>query len=200
MPPDPLYRPKLQTLCTPQELYVALATAWTKTAQEQLSTRAPLLVLLAHWALETGWGHACWNWNLGNYKHVAGDGRTYTMFRCSENINGQEVFFDPPNPATLFLAYDTLDAGALDYLTHLRGRFRQAWPAVLAGDPAQFCHLLKLQGYYTAPEATYTAGVVWCFNRLGRLIPLDAPVDSPPVLPDVVADEIQTPPDDLPPA
>ena len=39
------------------------------------------------------------------------------------------------------------------------GRFAAAWPAVLAGDTNQFAFLLKQQGYYTADESKYAAGL-----------------------------------------
>jgi hypothetical protein len=194
MPVDEAPRPDRITLCAPLDVYRQFRLEWPKISQDQSWSRASLLVLIAHWALETGWGHACHWWNLGNYKHVAGDGRHWTMFRCSEILNGIEVYFDPPHPATHFLAYDTLGDGSLDYLTHLRGRFRPAWPAVIAGDPAQFSHILKLQSYYTAPEAGYTAALVGCYRKLDATFPPDTMPEI--VRPDVVADEV-TPDEDL---
>lgn len=38
-------------------------------------------VLYAHFAGETGDGLYCWNWNMGNVKHVAGDGFDYVSLR-----------------------------------------------------------------------------------------------------------------------
>lgn len=38
-------------------------------------------VLWAHFAGETGSGQYCWNWNLGNVKHVKGDGSDYISLR-----------------------------------------------------------------------------------------------------------------------
>jgi hypothetical protein len=192
---DPLYRPDELTPCPPKDLYDCLWLAWPSVDATDTCTREALLVLLAHWALETGWGHYCHCWNIGNYKHVAGDGHTYTMFRCSEIIGGKEVFFDPPSPTCMFLAYDSLRDGALAYLTHLHGRFAAAWPAIVAGDAAAFCHELKVQGYYTADEAQYTSGVVACQKQLARLIP-EAPASAITV-PDIVADTVQTLPDEL---
>ena len=162
--------PTAQTLCAPKDLYTSLRAAWDILIQDSTCTRASLLVLLAHWALETGFGHYAWCWNIANKKHVPGDGHSYYMIRCNEIIGGKLVWFDPPDPATWFIAYDNLDDGARDYLVGLRGRFRAAWPAVVAGDPAQFCHLLKLADYYTADEATYTASVVRCYHQLDKII------------------------------
>ncbi len=41
------------------------------------ATKAQAGVLWAHFAGETGDGKYCWNWNLGNVKHVQGDGFDY---------------------------------------------------------------------------------------------------------------------------
>lgn len=195
--------PNVITYCSPADLYVKLRDSWPP---DSSPTRASVLTLLAHWALETGFGHACHCWNLGNAKHVSGDGYDFTQFACGEEMglavaqnavavnpsqvqivstyvgaNGAEmasVRFLPPHPATSFLAFDTLDAGAAYYLTLLRGRFRSAWPAVVAGDVAGFCHLLKLAGYYTADEHAYTSGVLRCYHALDTTIPIDGAIGT----------------------
>lgn len=162
--------PRTQTLIAPGDLYDALYLAWG----DPKPSRESLLVLLGQSAFETGWWHFCWNYNLGNVKHVDGDGHSYYQVRCNEYVGGKLVWFDPPNPATSFVAYPTLTEGAAAYLSILRGRFHTAWPAVLAGDPAAFCHELKLAHYYTDNEAHYTANVVGCYRRLDANIPHDA--------------------------
>lgn len=151
----------------PEELYDALLGAWPTVIPEE-PTHEALLVLLAHGAFELGWWHYCHCYNLGNAKHVTGDGRDYCVFRASEIIMGKEVFSD-----MAFRAFASLDEGAVDYLRLLHGEFSAAWSAVLAGNPAEFCHLLKVHGYYTAPEAIYTRGVVACFAQLLALLPPD---------------------------
>ena len=163
--------PAVRTQCTPAELYAALRDAWLRCAFDSVPTRASLLVLLAHWALETGFGHSCWNFNLGNKKRTPG--HEFYFMRCNEIIDGHVVWLDPPNPGCAFNSYADLESGCVDYLSGLRGTFRAAWPAVLAGDPAQFCHLLKLARYYTADEAIYTAGVMRCYHQLDATIAPD---------------------------
>ena len=155
-----------------RDMYTALSQAWGKLVGE-VPARNSLLLLLAHWSFETGAGRAMHCNNPGNAKHVPGDGRSYCQFRCSEIINGVEVFFDPPSPVTSFRAFDTLEAGCEDYVTLIRGTFRYAWPAVQAGDPADFCHRLKVARYYTADEAVYTRGVVGVMRYLDTQIPPD---------------------------
>lgn len=181
--------PDQLTPITPGELYVSLSRVWSTLIQDSAPSRGALLVLLAHWALETGFGHGCHHWNLGNKKHVQGDGRNYTMFRCNEIVAGKVVWYDPPAPATWFCAYDTLDAGAGDYLMGLRGRFRSAWPFVLAGDVPGFCHALKLAGYYTADEALYTAGVQRCYHQLDAGIPVDGAVGTQAAVDEAVGED-----------
>lgn len=154
------------------DLYRALAGAWLDLVGSAPS-RASLLVLLAQWAEETGRGKYCHAYNLGNIKHVSGDGHDYVQFRCNEIIGGKEVWIDPPNPGCSFRAYATLEDGARDYLALLRHRFAVAWPAVLAGDPAAFAHELKVSGYYTADEAIYTRALSALYAELAKAIPTE---------------------------
>jgi len=165
--------PDQLTPSTPRELYTALQTAWPQVVPDSEPARGSVLILVAHWGLETGFGHFCHCFNLANKKHVKGDGRNYCMFRCNEVLNGQTVWFDPPDPATWFVAFDTLRDGAADYLAGLHKHFGAAWLDVVADEPARFCHDLKLEHYYTADEAIYTSGLVRCFHQLDASIPPD---------------------------
>lgn len=162
MPTAPRFIPDRLTPVSSKEMLAA----FTRAAPEL--HRASLLTLLAQWALETGSGRSMHLFNAGNIKGKpgGGDGRSWTFFRCNEIINGKEVWFDPPHPACCFRAYDTLDEGVADYLATMRKRFASAWPAVEAGDPARFAHLLKVARYYTASEAGYTSALVALFKRL----------------------------------
>lgn len=186
-------RPATRTQIPPQELYVDLRASWVALIGSA-PTRESILVLLAHWALETGFGHYCWNNNLGNVKHVAGDGRDYYQIHCTEVINGKVVPFDPPNPACSFRSFDSLAAGVVDYMTLLRGQFGFAWPAVEAGDVVDFCHRLKQRGYYTADESSYTAGVQRCYHQLDAIIESDLPQERPTMPEFVLPDDAQDTP------
>lgn len=158
--------PDVLTPVTPTALYAALQQAWPNVIGGT-PQRCSLLVLLAQVAEETGW-HACHCWNLGNVKHVPGDGHDYCQFRASEIVGGKEVF-----STMSFRAFASLDAGAVDYLTLLHRRFASAWPAVLDGDPAAFVHALKLEHYFTADEGLYSKNVVALFTALSHTIPSD---------------------------
>jgi hypothetical protein len=87
----------------------------------------------------------------------------------SRNKDGTvTVYFWPDNPMCRFRAFRTMESGVLDYLTSLNKRFYKAWPSVIAGDPDQFVHQLKIQRYFTADEETYRKGVHALFNQLMR--------------------------------
>jgi hypothetical protein len=160
------------TPVTPAQVMASLKRAWTKLFNDT-PHRTSLLVLLSQWALETGRGRSMHCYNLGNVKSSAQSG-DWCFFRCNEVINGKIVWFDPDKMGCCFRAFTSLDDGALDYLQVLHNRFRKVWPAVLAGDPADYSHLLKVNHYYTADESKYTATVVALFNEFSRTIPDDA--------------------------
>ena len=173
------YVQDLVTPCKPADLYAAIRAAWPSIIDGDAAfTRAAAVLIVAHWGLETGWGHSCHCWNLGNAKYTVGCGHDYTMFPCSEVIGGVNVNFSPPDPQCRFLAFGSLGEGTCYYLTQLRGRWRSAWPALIAGDAAGYAHALKLARYYTAPEDRYTRTLVDCMAEADKLIPADT--EPPP--------------------
>ncbi len=113
-------------------------------------------------------------WNIGNAKSREGDGYNWTNFRCWEVIKDRKTWFDPPHPQTRFRAFDTLEEGAVDYLKMLHERFFLSWPAVESGDPKEFAHLLKRQGYYTADEGEYASALNLRFNTYRKTIRLES--------------------------
>lgn len=131
-------------------------------------TSGQLLVLMAQWCLETANGQAMINWNPGNVKHVAGDNLDWCAYTTTEYVTGMPV----PMVQT-FKAYPDMTAGIDAYLgMFLGGRYSNAWPFVLDADPAGFVHALASRGYFTAPEASYLAGVV---ARLAQLEAMNLP-------------------------
>lgn len=157
------------TKASPQEMYEALQKAWREKFGEG-PKKASVLLLVSQWNLETAEGASMHCWNVGNAKSVPGDGRSWTFFRCWEVIKGKKVWFDPPHPQTRFRAFDSLEAGAADYLAMLYKRFNLSWPAVIAGSPEEFAHRLKIQRYYTADEAAYAKAVRLRFDAYKRRI------------------------------
>jgi Transglutaminase-like superfamily len=148
--------PSTATPVTPTDMWSAMGDAWL-TQFGTPPTHDQLMVLLAQWGLETGNGASMIQNNVGNFKHVDGDGLDWTTFETTEVVNGETETLDQN-----FKAWPDLDSGVAYYMQSLAppsGRFAAAWPAVLAGDTDQFAYLLKQQGYYTADEATYAAGL-----------------------------------------
>lgn len=155
------------TPATKDEIFAALSSC-----APELS-RAGVLVLLSQYCLETGAGRSMHRWNLGNFKHVKGDGRAWTMFACSEVLGGKVQWFYPPHPQTWFRAYETLAEGARDYVASMRRNFSKSWPTVVAGDIRAFGHALKLQRYYTADETAYTNALAQWFDTLDLTVGFD---------------------------
>jgi flagellum-specific peptidoglycan hydrolase FlgJ len=164
-------RDPTRTVVSATDLYAVLRAAW----RQQLGTdplRASLLVLLSQWSLETADGAKCMNWNLGGIKWTPACGHDYAAYDTHEVIGGKTI-----TVVQRFRAYDNLDQGAADYLRLLRTRFAASWPAVEAGDPADFARRLKAAGYYTAPEQEYESGLRSRYTMLDKAIGLDTTED-----------------------
>lgn len=146
-------------------------------------------VLWAQYALETGRGVACWNNNIGNVKHVRGDGYDYVELPNTwEIIGGKKVVFQPPDPQTWFRVYESLADAMVDHLRFLERRYGNAWSSILSGDPAGFAHALKARGYYTAAESDYARGLaslVKEFQRSGAYAAADV-APPPSTVPEIV--------------
>ncbi len=183
--------PDKLTPVTKQELLEALWKSWARYFGST-PKKESIWVLASQVQLETGL-QRCHNFNLGNVKSREGDGFDYQFFACNEIMPKAQalklseadpehakiavtrsngtciIWFYPNHPACRFRAFNTLIEGATDYIAILAKRFDKAWPAVSAGDPAQFCHLLKQQDYFTADEAGYTSQVVSIFRNFSKL-------------------------------
>lgn len=191
--------PTVRTSYTQAQLIEGFVRGWFKTFGV-LPSKKSIGVLYAQNTLETGSSIAMWNNNIGNVKFVPNanpakdDGVTYMMLaNVWEIVNGKKVIFQPPSPATWFRAFETLADGIAFQLGFLRNyRYKKAWTAVEAGDPAEFAHLLRVAGYYTAPEADYVKLMNYHFNvfmktnsfelAVAKLqAPVPEPIPEPPV-------------------
>ena len=194
-----------RTPVTCQQMADALYTAWCGYFNSPPASKS-IMVLLAQWALETGRGKQMHNYNVGNVKARPDGSYDFQYFACNEllgtatakqlqaadpktaritrdNGNGTcWIWFYPKNAGCCFRAFEQLDDGVFDYLSMMVGHktFKRAWPAVLAGSPAQFSHLLKQAGYYTGDEQTYTRAVVSLFKEFTNSIKLPDPITFTP--------------------
>ena len=162
--------PYVRTSVDMQTYGRALALAWHE-ALGTWPTKGQAGVLYAQYGVETGGPPkaACWCWNLGNVKHVAGDGYDYYMLpNTSERINGKLEYFQPPSPITWFRAYGSLDVAMRDHFAFLRGKYKRCWQGVELEDVGLFARLLKegpdgkentADDYYTATSEAYAAGM-----------------------------------------
>jgi hypothetical protein len=162
-------RTRVQTPIDPKTYARAVLAACDALGWLRLSKEA-VGVLHAQFIVETSGVH-CWNWNLGNVKvtpsQVAAGIPWIDLPGTWEVINGKRVTLPEGDPGRRFRAFDRLDEAMVDHLRMLKERrFRSAWPAVLAGDPALFAHKLKegpdgkegtWDDYFTAPVEKYAA-------------------------------------------
>lgn len=68
-----------------EDLYRELASAWLNTMPIR-PTKSSIALLVAQWALETGWGGSMHCFNVGNIKSSQKDGRCWTFFPCGEEL------------------------------------------------------------------------------------------------------------------
>lgn len=165
--------PTVRTQYSQVELTKALIEGWID-AFGTKPTKNAIAVLWAQNAIETGLTVSMWNNNIGNVKYVANRNDPPTVEYCMlkntwEIVNGKRVTFQPPHPATWFRSFKTLKDGVRHHLAFLRNnRYRNAWPSVVAGDPAEFSRQLRKSGYYTAPEAAYIKAMNGYYNKFLR--------------------------------
>lgn len=159
-----------RTVVSMRDYARAVLKAWKADSGEYPSKKS-VAVLYAQYMIETG-GRACWNWNIGNVKHVAGDGYDWIALsgvwegvapfvaaaliaRGDAVLDTNEdhikavgksrtsVIFRTGHPASLFRAYPSLDQAMMKHLKLLKGRFGLCWPDVVEGDYQGFAYTLK---------------------------------------------------------
>jgi len=171
----------------------AVRTAWPEATREAIGT------LWAQYAFETGRGKACWNNNIGNVKHVQGDGHDFTMLPGTwEMIAGKRVTFEPPHPQTWFRSYPTLAEGMAEHIAFLRRRYGAAWRFVESGDPASFALALKAGGYFTGDAGIYSRSLVSLLAEWLRDPSTKGPVDTLLPSSEAAPTQPELPDDDVP--
>lgn len=202
--------PTIQTIYSQEDLCKGLVQVWLDVFNK-IPSKESIGILIAQNGIETG-GKYFWNNNLGNVKVGADSANSvieYMMLRdVWEIINGRKVIFQPPHRATWFRSFPTLNDGIKFHLDILKNqRYAEAWVAVERGDLAQFAHLLKMKGYYTAPEQDYLNGMLRHYNAYyasknyekACVIFKPSPIPLPPGPPVVVppGPPVITPNDDM---
>lgn len=138
-------------------------------------SKAAAGVLYGQYALETGHGASCWNWNIGNVKvkrEQAEAGMAFVMVpHVWEIENGVRKVYEPPHEQTWFRAYSELGEAMSGHLAFLQRRYAGAWARVLAGDPRGFVVELKANKYFSGDAAKYASSVEWFLDVWMRLAP-----------------------------
>lgn len=167
MSDHPNFRPATRTPLTAGQARVALGAAWRTHTGEDAS-RETVALLVAQWALETGWGKAMFNNNFAGIK--AKEVEPHTYYTTTEELAPESVPHDPRikvlktiSPKLVrvrvspehewcrFRHYDDAGEGAVGYVEKLHQRFPRAIPALLAGDASRYATALKMARYFTAP-------------------------------------------------
>lgn len=164
--------PTTKTSYNGQQMIEGFVKAWFKQFGE-LPHKEAIGVIWSQNAIETGSTTSMWNNNIGNVKYQPSknpdddNDKQYMMLaNVWEILNGKKVIFQPPDPATWFRSFATLEDGVAFHLDFLKNhRYKAAWAAVEGGDPAEFAHLLKVARYYTAPEADYAKAMTSYFKK-----------------------------------
>lgn len=163
-------------------LIAALAEGYTLAMRSQ-PTAGCLAVLMSQVCLETGNGKKIHNHNWGNVKRAADWEGLYCSYKCDEIFDAdvarealrrgpctvspwrdtgmKRVVLFPEHPWAEFRAFATAADGAAQYVEFLscRERYQPAWSRAYHGDASGFSHALRVAGYYTADEVTYTRGI-----------------------------------------
>ena len=174
------------TPCTAQQVVNALCAMWPTELGSAGPTLATACVLASQFALETADGTKCVCFNIGNFKYV-GSGN-FCQFSTIEWVDGVETKIHPPAPGCQFEAYASFEDGVRAWLRDLYTRWTLAWTAACQGSPEGFAQGLydRKPPYFTAPPASYAAGMRRYFDPFMKTIVLPAPAQSTP--PDPLAD------------
>ena len=181
----------------------ALLLAWGPTGAEP--SRAAVRLAAAQIAVETGLAN-CMNFNISGIKSRPNNGRSHWQYfatteiftadqvrECLERnppgtapvlllgpVLGKQpltkVKVFPKHPYCCFRAFETLDAAMADHLATMRKTFAHGLEGLLTGDPVRFARGLKRDGYYTAPESEYAAGLTWRLRELAGKVTDGSPV------------------------
>lgn len=176
----------IRTPLDPTAVKAALRAAWENRFGETPADKS-IALLMAQIGLETGLT-SCVCWNIGNAKakpegpvdwcffqtwelvpsaYAKAEAEKYpaTVAIITDDGRMAKIVLKPDHPGCAFQAFPSLEDGMAAYFRMMTTRFEKAWPAVRAGDPKMFAHLLRAQGYYTAKEEDYARGLEARFEQ-----------------------------------
>lgn len=171
--------PTVKTPVSVLDFARAFIKVWYKN-YGSMPTKNSIAVIYGQWGVETGPSTYLWNYNIANVKAVDDHNPNTTIqYQMLPNtweiVGGKRVVYQPPSPVTWFRAFSSLEEGVQFYFDFLRNRrYHFAWGAVEQGDPAQFSHLLKMAGYYTADESAYTNLIRYHYNKFMQMNAFEA--------------------------
>lgn len=156
-----LYLEPIKTPISEQAAITHLICSWKNFYGKQPSSES-LSILWSQTILETGRFKYCYRYNVGNEKSKPKDGYFWTMYKCSEILDGREVFFEPPHDQCKFRAFRSAQDGFDHYLKFLakKSRYKQAMKEIHKGDVVQYTKELKKAGYFTANLNLYLKGMM----------------------------------------
>lgn len=163
---------RVRTNISEPQMAQAIILAW-RDLFKTTPTKDQVSMVLAQNNLETGHRKNMWNYNVGNITHTNNDGFDYWQgldwlydyFTGSSGITQKQK----KNITLKYRAYPDLETGVKDYLKFLNSKhYAGAFQHILHPDPVAFSKALKNAGYYTADEASYTAGVKNLFNQANK--------------------------------
>lgn len=149
--------------------------AWLQTLNEQVKRFLPSLkdsarrLLLAHAALESGWGTA----NAYRHGYNFGNITAGSQWKGAKWVDHHgDLVYLPDGTSRIidqeWRAYSSLNDALADYWSFLGptqngGRYVKARHFLEDGDAIRFCLELHDRGYYTLPSSEYS-------HRLGRVL------------------------------
>ena len=151
-------------------------TLWAALGSTTLTQAAKKLVI-AQFALESGWGFARAAVKGFNYGNITA-GPTWTgpiTYAPDKHCIAGGALCIPIIQA--FRKYESNEAAIQDYLSFLgTGRYAKSFQALQSGDLTRFATQLRDDGYYTASVDVYVSGM------RGAMATIDAAINSGPAV------------------
>lgn len=178
----PVFVMPVKTELTTEQASSLLSDAYRRVTGEAPSPECAAL-LTAQWSHETGRGASMYNYNFGGIKGASAEGHS-VLCKTKEGWGANEVRIKDG-----FRAYQTGEAGALDYVSLLQRRYPEALEAAQRGDSSGMVRALKQGGYFTGNEVAYTNSVA---RIAGEILPNSEALAAsraaapPPISPEIM--------------